>query len=407
MKYAVIIPDGGADQPLSQLGGRTPFEAALTPNLDRLSSLGRQGTVRTTPPGFAAGSDVCSMSLLGYDPSVYHTGRAPLEAAAMGITGSGSDVVCRVNLVTIDDRGLMQDHSAGGIAGEEARALFDAVRAAWVRAGLLDGLELHPGSGYRAALVDRTGRSYAELRTTPPHEIPGQPSSAHRPSGGGVGGLLCALMDAAGPALASHPVNESRRASGKRAATGVWIWGQGSFPALPGFAARFGQRGAMITAVDLLAGIAALMGWDRVDVAGLTSWHDNNYVGQGRAAVEAIDRFDIVCCHIETPDEAAHQADVTTKVAGIEAIDRHCVGPVLARLERESAWRLLVLPDHYTLCRTRKHDATPVPFLLAGTGIEPDGSSRFSEVNAGAGGPHLNRGHELLPRLLLGRGAGC
>jgi 2,3-bisphosphoglycerate-independent phosphoglycerate mutase len=157
----------------------------------------------------------------------------------------------------------------------------------------------------------------------------------------------------------------------------------------------------MITAVDLLAGIAALIGWDRVDVPGLTSWHDNNYVGQGRAAVDAIDRYDIVCCHVETPDEAAHQADVTTKVSGIEAIDRHCVGPILARLERERAWRLIVLPDHYTLCRTRKHDATPVPYLVAGTGVEPDGAGRFGEVNAGAGGPHLLHGHELLERLLF------
>jgi 2,3-bisphosphoglycerate-independent phosphoglycerate mutase len=401
MKYAVIIPDGGADEPLSQLGGRTPFESALTPNLDRLASMGRQGTVRTTPPGFAAGSDVCSMSLLGYNPAVYHTGRAPLEAAAMGITGSGSDVVCRVNLVTIDERGTMIDHSAGGVSGAEARALFDAVREAWGRGGLLDRLELHPGSGYRAALVDRSGRSYAELSTTPPHEIPGQPSPVYRPTGGPAGEVLCALMDAAGPVLASHPINASRRAAGKRAATGVWIWGQGTFPAMPGFAARFGRRGAMITAVDLLAGIAALIGWDRVDVPGLTSWHDNNYVGQGRAAVDAIDRYDIVCCHVETPDEAAHQADVTTKVSGIEAIDRHCVGPILARLERERAWRLIVLPDHYTLCRTRKHDATPVPYLVAGTGVEPDGAGRFGEVNAGAGGPHLLHGHELLERLLF------
>jgi 2,3-bisphosphoglycerate-independent phosphoglycerate mutase len=404
MKYAVIIPDGAADEPLPQLGGRTPFEAALTPNLDRLAEMGRQGTARTTPPGFAAGSDICSMSLLGYDPAVYHTGRAPLEAAALGITGGPGDVVCRVNLVTVDEAGRMQDHSAGGIAGEQARALFACVEQAWRQAGLMDGLELRPGSGYRAALVDRTGRSYAGMTAAPPHEIPGEPALQHLPTGSAGAEFVRRLIAIAEPAVRAHPLYAERLAAGRRPATGVWIWGQGHFPSMPSFQGRFGLRGAMLTAVDLLAGIAAFIGWDRLDVPGLTSWHDNDYVGQGRAAAEALDRYDIVCCHVETPDEAAHQADVTTKVAGIEAIDRHCVGPILRRLEREPAWRLLLLPDHYTLCRTRKHDATPPPYLVAGTGVEPDGSARFSEVNAGAGGPHLTRGHELLPQVLLGEG---
>ncbi|MEM8757876.1 MAG: 2,3-bisphosphoglycerate-independent phosphoglycerate mutase [Planctomycetota bacterium] len=400
MKYALIIPDGAADRPLPELGGRTPFEAAVTPNLDRLAAMGRLGTARTTPDGFGAGSDVCSMSLIGYDPAAYHTGRAPLEAAALGITGGPADVVCRVNLVTVDEAGRMLDHSAGGIDGDESRALFDALTNAWTEAGLLRGSSLHSAAGYRAALVDRSGRSFDGLSTTPPHEIPGETAAAHAPSGGEAAAWLNDLMDSARPALAAHPVNNARRERGVRPATNAWIWGQGTFPSMPSFESRFGLRGCMLTAVDLLAGIAQLVGWDRLDVPGLTGWHDNDYVGQGRAAAEAIDRYDLVCCHVESPDEAAHQADATTKTAAIEAIDRHCVGPIVDRLAREPAWRVLVLPDHYTLCGTRKHDATPVPFLVAGSGIAADSADRFTETNAEAGGPHCARGHELLPSLM-------
>ncbi|MEO0631692.1 MAG: phosphoglycerate mutase, partial [Planctomycetota bacterium] len=261
---------------------------------------------------------------------------------------------------------------------------------------------IQPGVEYRCSLVDRTGTSYEGVRTTPPHEILDEDSRPHQPSGGRAAERVTALMDAARPVLAPHPTNQARIADGKRPATDVWIWGQGVFPSLPSFESRFGLRGAMTTAVDLLAGIASLIGWDRIDVSGLTGWHDNDYAAQGAASVRAIDEYDIVCCHVESPDEAAHQANPTIKTAAIEAIDRHCVGPMLERLAREPAWRLLVLPDHYTLCSTRKHDQTPPPFLIAGTGIDPDDAERFNETNAEAGGPHLQRGHDLIPSVLLG-----
>lgn len=400
MKLGIIIPDGAADLPMASLGGQTPLEAAITPNLDRLAAMGRQGTARTTPAGFGTGSDVCSMSLLGYDPAVYHTGRAPIEAAAAGLTGTPNDVVCRVNLVTIE-AGIMRDHSAGGLDTESGRALFRAVEQAWRDAGLFDGLAIQPGVEYRCSLVDRTGTSYAGVRTTPPHEILDEQARPHQPAGAAVAERIQALMDAAGPALAAHPINAARMRDGKRPATDVWIWGQGVFPTLPSFESRFGLRGAMTTAVDLLAGIASLIGWDRIAVPGLTGWHDNDYAAQGAASVRAIDHHDIVCCHVEAPDEAAHQANPTIKTAAIEAIDRHCVGPMLERLSREPKWRLLVLPDHYTLCSTRKHDPTPPPFLIAGTGVEPDDAERFTETNALAGGPHLRHGHDLIPGVLL------
>ncbi|MEO1534316.1 MAG: 2,3-bisphosphoglycerate-independent phosphoglycerate mutase [Planctomycetota bacterium] len=401
MKLGIIIPDGAADLPIKALGGKTPLEAAITPDLDRLAAMGRQGTVNTTPPGFGTGSDVCSMSLLGYDPAVFHTGRAPIEAAATGLVASATDVVCRVNLVTIED-GVMQDHSTGGIDTASGRALFEAVEKAWRNAGLFGGFAIQPGVEYRCSLVDRTETSYESVRTTPPHEILDEDCQPYRPSGGRPADQLAGLMDAARPVLASHPINRARVAEGKRPATDVWIWGQGVFPSLPSFVSRFGLRGAMTTAVDLLAGIASLIGWDRIDVPGLTGWHDNDYAAQGAASVRAIDDYDIVCCHVESPDEASHQANPTIKTAAIEAVDRHCVGPMLDRLSKESEWRLLVLPDHYTLCSTRKHDPTPPPFLIAGTGIDPDEGERFTETNAEAGGPHLQLGHDLIPSVLLG-----
>ncbi|MEM1072258.1 MAG: 2,3-bisphosphoglycerate-independent phosphoglycerate mutase [Planctomycetota bacterium] len=401
MKLGIIIPDGAADLPIKALGGKTPLEAAITPNLDRLAAMGRQGTVNTTPSGFGTGSDVCSMSLLGYDPTKFHTGRAPIEAAATGLNADPTVVVCRINLVTIEG-GMMRDHSAGGIDTASGRALFKAVEQAWRQAGLFDKCEIQPGVEYRCSLVDRSGTSYDDVRTTPPHEILDEAVEPHRPKGGQAADRLSVLMEAARPVLASHIINAARVVEGKRPATDVWIWGQGVFPSLPSFESRFGLRGAMTTAVDLLAGIASLIGWDRIDVPGLTGWHDNDYAAQGTASVQAIDDYDIVCCHVESPDEAAHQANPTIKTAAIEAIDRHCVGPMLDRLSRDPEWRLLVLPDHFTLCSTRKHDPTPPPFLIAGTGIEPDEADRFTETNAEAGGPHLQHAHDLIPSVLLG-----
>ncbi|MEL6795832.1 MAG: 2,3-bisphosphoglycerate-independent phosphoglycerate mutase [Planctomycetota bacterium] len=401
MKLGIIIPDGAADLPIKALDGKTPLEAAITPHLDRLAAMGRQGTVNTTPPGFGTGSDVCSMSLLGYDPTKYHTGRAPIEAAATGLSADPTDVVCRINLVTIEG-GMMRDHSAGGIDTSSGRALFKAVAQAWREAGLFDTCEIKPGVEYRCSLVDRSGTSYDDVRTTPPHEILDEVVEPYGPNGGQAADRLSALMEAARPVLASHAINAARVAEGKPPATDVWIWGQGVFPSLPSFERRFGLRGAMTTAVDLLAGIASLVGWHRLDVPGLTGWHDNDYAAQGTASMRALDDYDIVCCHVESPDEAAHRANPTVKTAAVEAIDRHCVGPMLDRLSRDPEWRLLVLPDHYTLCSTRKHDPTPPPYLIAGTGIEADDADRFTETNAQAGGPHLQLGHDLIPSVLLG-----
>lgn len=430
MKYAVIIPDGGADQPIDELGGKTPFEAARTPHLDRLAKAGRIGCATTTPPDFLAGSDVCSMCLFGYDPARYHTGRAPLEAAALGIPLGSDDWIFRVNLVTVGthgpDEGLMLDHSAGAIPNAEARTIVADLERHW-RAELgplAEGLELTPGVSYRNILVDRAaarhGRDYQGLITCPPHEIPRRPwrELAPKPSGKDPrlqagAELLGRLMESARRFLPGHPVNLSRVAAGKRPANMVWIWGQGTRPAMPTFEDRFGLRGAMTTAVDLLAGIAALIGWSKLDVPGVSSYHDNDYAGQGLATVRALDEFDIVCCHVESPDEASHQGDWKTKVAAIEAIDEHVVGPIAAKLQsfgdlrydartgrNDGGWRLLVIPDHYTLVSTRVHDATPVPFLLAGSNIRSAVERTFSEREALESDLRVNPGSDLMEYFL-------
>lgn len=400
MKYAIIIPDGAADYPLTALDGQTPFQVARKPNIDRISAEGRQGTVATTPEGFAAGSDVCSMSLLGYDPNRYHPGRAPLEAAAMGIAMKPGEWIFRCNLVTVID-GSMADHSAGHITSAEGHRLLADFAEHVKKLGLAEGLEFHPGVSYRNIMVDRSGRAYEELNSTPPHDIPGEPIKKFLPRGGEHAALIQKLIAESETFFAEHEVNVTRREMGEPPASHVWLWGQGTPRAIDTFENRFGIRGAMITAVDLLAGIAALIGWDRLPVEGITGYHDTNYAGKGQAACEALDQYDLVCVHVEAPDEASHQADAATKVASIEAIDRHVVGPVLEKLKTyDEGWRVLLLPDHYTCVETRKHDATPPPFCLAGTRIRGVRNQPFNENNSNDSDLHIEFGHELMEFFL-------
>lgn len=411
MKYVIIIPDGAADFPIEELGEKTPFEAAAMPNLQKLAAAGRVGAAYTTPPGWEAGSDVCSMSLLGYDPLRYHTGRAPLEAAALGLSPGPTDWIFRLNLVTTgqpgtDEAGLMLDHSAGAITNSEARALVAGLVAFWQERfpEAVAGMSLTPGVSYRNIMIDASGRSYGHVKTIPPHAIPGEPWVRSLPAGHSPeADLLRRLMATSAEFLPTHEVNLARVEQGLRPATMAWVWGQGTKPSVPSFRDRFGLRGAMITSVDLLAGIAAYLGWDRLDVPGLTSYHDTDYAAQGRETIRAVNGYDVVCCHVEAPDEASHQADWRTKVASLEAIDREIIGPVAQALEKsqgERGWRMLVMPDHYTLCSTRKHDATPVPFLMAGTLVHSAVQRPFTEDAAAESDLQIDPGHELMEYFL-------
>jgi 2,3-bisphosphoglycerate-independent phosphoglycerate mutase len=394
MKYAIIIPDGAADEPLAELGGVTPLQAAATPNMDRIAMIGRQGIVRTVPQGFESGSDVATMTLLGYDPAIYHTGRAPLEAAAQQIPLSPSDWVYRCNLVTVVD-GIMKDHSAGGISDAEAQKLINDLS----RHLGLAGFEFHLGVSYRNLLVYR-GSDHFDVLTKPPHEIPEEPLAKHLPRGEGSE-ILRDIMQRSAEFFADHEINQVRRQTGLNPATQVWLWGQGHAPNMPTFVDRFGVRsGCMITGVDLLRGLAVLLGWDVQEVEGMTSFHDTNYAGQGQVTAQMLDKYDLVFSHIEAPDEASHQADWKTKVESIEHIDRYIVGPVLERLQTFDEWRLLVMPDHPTNIATRKHGYAPAPFAMAGTRVRSIVPTPYSELNAAAADLKIERGHELMEYFL-------
>lgn len=375
MKLVVLLGDGMADLPIEALQGRTPLQAANKPNMDRLAKRGRSGLAQTVPDGFPPGSDVANLSVMGYAPSRHYTGRAPLEAAAMEVQLGPADIAFRCNFVTIE-KGIMQDYSAGHISTEEGRELIEAL------APLMPNRKLYAGVSYRNLLVLKAG---AKAVCTPPHDISDQPVASHLPSGPDAE-LLISLMEAAGPILANHPVNLNRIAAGKRPANAIWLWGQGPAPTMPSFAEKYMLDGAMISAVDLLKGIGRYAGLQVVDVAGATGNIDTNYEGKVEAALRALERLDFVYLHIEAPDEAGHEGDTALKVKAIELFDEKVVGPVIKGLDESGQdWRVLLLPDHATPISIKTHSRDPVPFTIAGTGVQPDGVERFDEAAARQG----------------------
>lgn len=394
MKYAIVIPDGAADWPTDALGGKTPFEVARIPHMDRMAREGRLGTVRYAPPKMAPGSDVCILSLVGYDPGACYTGRAPIEAVAQDIPLEESDWVFRTNLVTVAD-GEMVDYSAGHITTKEATLLIDALQE---RLGG-PGVRFHAGVGYRHLMVVQ-GEQF-KVRTTPPHDIMGEPVKRHLPKGKNAKRLI-ELMETSRDVLADHSVNEVRRDLGESPATQVWFWGQGTKPRLEWFETRWGLKGAAITAVDLVRGIAKLIGWDVIEVEGATAYYDTNYAGKGRAAVEALTDHDLVLVHVEATDEAGHNGDAHEKVRALERIDSHVVGPVLEALEAcGEDWRMLVSPDHLTPIDLRTHNGEPVPFAMMGTGLEPlRAADALTESCAAVAGMDVEVGHELMEYFL-------
>lgn len=392
MKYSLIIPDGAADEPMEELGGRTPFEAARMPNLDWIASNGKCGTVRTVPRNMPCGSDVAILSVLGYDPRKYYTGRAPLEAAAQGLSIALDEWVFRCNFVTIVD-GIMEDYSAGHISTEEASALIDELN----RQLAGPRVRFHRGVGYRHLM---TFKGDCDVETTPPHDILTQPIDQHLPIGEGAD-FLRTLIARSTAILQNHDVNNVRRDLGENPATNIWLWGQGKMPQLPVFKELFGVSAAAITAVDLVRGLASLIGWEVINVPGATGYYDTNYAGKGSAAVDALDRLDLVCVHVEATDEAGHNADAKAKVEALESIDKHVIGPVLNRLRAEGDdWRILVLPDHPTPCRLRTHTGESVPFALAGKRIDSVVRASFNERTAAQSDLHVPAGHELMEFFL-------
>lgn len=393
-RYAIILPDGAADEPLDELGGRTPLEAAATPHLDSIVESGRVGTVRTVPAGFVPGSDVATMSLLGYDAEKHYSGRAPIEAVARGIQTGPNDVVYRCNLVAISD-GVMMDFTAGHIRTPEAEQIIQALNDALAT----DDLRFHPGVSYRHLLVISDPEAL-EVSCMPPHDIPGQPVAEYLPKGKGAKRIR-EIMESGSRIVAEAEVNQVRRDLGEVPATGIWLWGQGVVPIMRRFRQQYGVHGAVIAAVDLIRGLGRLLGWPIIDVPGATGYLDTDYAAKGRAAVKALDEYDLVTVHIEAPDEAGHMGNAAAKVEAIEKIDEHIVGPVLEKLRTFEDWRILAAPDHPTPVVKKTHTATPVPFCMAGTGV-PRGvtGGRFTERSADASDLHINKGHELMEFFL-------
>lgn len=402
MKYVIIIPDGAADEPQEALGGKTPLQAANTPHLDALTANGIVSQACHTPGSLPAGSEIGNLSLLGYNPFEYFTGRAPIEAAAQGIELAPGDWAIRCNIVTIVDQ-VMVDFTANHISTEEATALLADLQQDIAADGRFGALEYRPGVSYRNLLLWRGDKMPApfttDTRTEAPHDWTDLSIESAYPRGPGSD-LLVELMTRAGERLTDHPANAARRSRGEPLASNVWLWGLGQAPQLPHFADLYGVRGAMITAVDLLRGIAALAGWDRIEVPGATGYLDTDYAAKGRFAIEALANYDLVCVHVEAPDEASHEGRADAKVAALEAIDRDIVGPLADRLASQGPWRMMVSPDHPTFLRTKKHTHGYVPVLMAGSDIEADGSASYDDVTAASGSRRFDQGWELMPWFL-------
>lgn len=397
MKYVIIHGDGMADWPCDELGGRTPLGAARKPNMDSIAARGRLGMVATIPNGMPPGSDVGTMTMLGYDPARYHTGRAPIEAASMGIALAPDDVVFRMNLVALaagaGGAPEMLDFTSGHITSEEAARIVADLRAAL--AG--DGIEFFNGVSYRHLMVWRDGEPGATL--TPPHDLTGKPVAGHLPEGPGAARLR-GLMERAAAILKDHPVNRARRAAGKCAATDVWFWGQGKRPAVPTLRERFGVEGSVISAVDLVNGLGRLAGLELIKVPGATGYLDTDYAAKGRYGIDALKRRDFLLLHIEAPDEAGHMGRADLKAEAIERIDELIVGPLLRALPDFGEWALLLMPDHATPSKLKTHSSEPVPFAIIRAGDDGGAAGRrYTEADAARTGVVVSPGYKLIETL--------
>lgn len=397
MKYIVILGDGMADEPLAQLDGKTPLESASTPNMDALASMGEMGLAKTVPDSMKPGSDVANLAVLGYDPEKNYSGRSPLEALSVGVDMAEDDVVFRCNIVTLtEDEPYAQktivDHSAGEISTEEADILMDAVREAFNS----DGIQFYTGTSYRHITVWKQGQV---LDMAQPHDHLGKVIAPYLPTHP----LFRDMMERSFAILNNHPINLKRAAEGKNKANSLWFWGAGTKPSLSSFREKTGKQGAMISAVDLLKGIAVGAGMKVIEVPGATGGLHTNYEGKAMAAVKALleDGCDFAYIHVEAPDEMGHQGSIPNKIEAIESLDSRVVGIVKAQMDASGEpYRLLICPDHPTPIRCRTHTSDPVPYILYDSTCQRKSLSRYSEKEAAATGNYEAHGYQLMERLL-------
>ena len=399
MKYVIIHGDGMGDWPCDELGGKTPLEAAYKPNMDLIATRGTLGLVQTIPDGMPPGSDVGTMTMMGYDPKRYHTGRAPIEAASMGIAMGPNDIVFRMNLVSLKDEGdatVMNDFTSGHITSEEAARIVADLREQLAR----DGIEFFNGVSYRHLMVWRNGPRATKL--TPPHDITGKSIQGQMPEGEGADRLL-ALMKKSREIMRDHPVNQKRRADGKTQATSAWFWGQGTRPAVPTLKDRFGLEGSVISAVDLVNGVGRLAGLEVITVPGATGFLDTDYAAKGRYGLKSLEHKDFLLLHVEAPDEAGHMGRADLKKEAIERIDELILGPMLAGLSTMGEFRLLLQPDHATPSKIKTHSSEPVPFAIISNrtfGNVDATPRRYTEADGKAAGVDVVDGYRLIETLL-------
>ncbi len=401
MKYVVVLYDGMADYPVPALGGKTPMMVAKKPNFDRMAKHGTVGLVRTVAPGLTPGSDVANLSVMGYDPCLYYTGRSPLEAVSMGINLSDTDVALRCNLVTLSDEEdysekTMVDYCAGDISSEEAAEIIKTVEEKLGN----DIFAFYSGVSYRHCLVWHGGKTEIG-KLTPPHDISGRKIGGYLNKNPDAAGLL-ELMEKSCEILKDHPVNLKRISEGKRPANAIWLWGQGSRPSLPSFEKLYGVKGSVISAVDLLKGIGICAGMNTPDVEGATGYIDTNFEGKAQKAVEELENgSDFVYIHIEAPDECGHRNEPENKVKAIELIDSRVLPIVLEALEKYDDYKVMILPDHPTPIVTGTHASDPVPFMIYHKKDEKDsGVDSINEETASKTGIFIEEGPSLMGRFL-------
>jgi len=397
MKYVVVLGDGMADEPIGGLGGKTPLQAARTPVMDAMAKVSEQGIAYTVPKNLPAGSDVANLAMLGYDPQKYYSGRSPLEALSIGVDMKDTDIALRCNIVTLSEDETYEektiiDHSSGEITTEEARVLIDAVKKELET----DEFQYYPGVSYRHLTIWDHGET---VDLTPPHDILGKQIGEHLPKET----KLREMMEKSFDILDRHPINEKRREMGLNPANSIWFWGAGTRPALDDFEEKTGKKGAMVSAVDLLKGIAVGTHMLNLDVEGATGGLDTNYKGKAMAAVDSLtqDGADVVYIHVEAPDEMGHQGSVENKVKAIEFLDDQVIRVVAEELKKRGEdFRMLIGPDHPTPISIRTHSKDPIPFMIYDSTKEMKGQKEYSEEAAKSTGLVLEHGHDLMGRLL-------
>ena len=398
MKYVIVLGDGMADEPIEALGGRTPLEYAETPAMDKLAENAEIGLAHTIPEGMKPGSDTANLSVLGYDPKQYYTGRSPLEALSIGVDMKPDDIALRTNLITVSDgdepyeEKTILDHSSSEISTEDAAVLLDALRKELEQ----DGYHFYVGTSYRHLLIWEKG-SVVEL--TPPHDVLGQKAGDHLPTDP----VLREMQKRSYEILSGHPLNQKRKEQGLNPANSCWFWGAGTRPALSSFEEKNQKTGAMISAVDLLKGIAVGAGMKNIEVEGANGQLHTNYEGKARAAADALlkDGYDFVYVHVEAPDEMGHQGSVERKVQAIEYLDQRLIAKLKAELDASGEdYRMMILPDHPTPIRVRTHTSDPIPYLLYDSRKDLEGGvGVYNEKAAKAGGIEVAHGYELIDKL--------